>query len=348
MAILDIDNLLEPVSEESPCGSNLEYDDLYTSFEQAARGKAEQQYGDTIIPAEEPDWPEVRRLGRDLITRTKDLRVGCMLARGLLETEGLVGLAEALALVRGYLERYWTNVHPQLDPEDNYDPTLRVNTISSLSDHATMIQSLRVTPMVKSRAIGIFSLRDLAIAKGEAPAAPGEEPPKQSTIEAAFMDCDLDQLKSDTAAVRQGLEHAESIESLVTEQVGAAKAASLENLRDALRELLATMNGYLSRRDVSVSDGSPADQESATAGLGPASPGRLSGEVHSREDVIMALDRICQYYDRYEPSSPLPLLLRRAKRLASKSFLEIVRDLTPDAVGQIVALGGVDENESGE
>jgi type VI secretion system protein ImpA len=57
--------------------------------------------------------------------------------------------------------------------------------------------------------------------------------------------------------------------------------------------------------------------------------------------VIRALDKICDYYKRYEPSSPVPLFLNRAKRLASKSFLEILRDLTPDALNQALAIGGI-------
>jgi hypothetical protein len=39
-------------------------------------------------------------------------------------------------------------------------------------------------------------------------------------------------------------------------------------------------------------------------------------------------------------------LLRRAKRLASKSFLEIVKDLSPSAVEQIEALSGLDHTDS--
>jgi type VI secretion system protein ImpA len=349
MAILDVETLLAPISEQEPCGPNLEYDDVFTSFEQAARGKAEQQYGDTIIPAEEPDWREVRRLGRDLVTRTKDLRIGCMLARGLLETDGFSGFAEALALVRGYLERYWTAMHPRLDPEDDNDPTLRVNTISSLTDQATTIRTLRMRPMVSARAIGQFSLRDMAVATGEIPASPGEEPPKQSTIEAAFLECDLDQLKSETAAVRECLACAESIEAVVTDQVGAANAVSMEGLRTTLQEMLVVMDEYVSRREP-VSEDATGGQ-GGTPGVatdGAPSAGRLSGEVRSRQDVLTALDRICQYYERNEPSSPVPLLLKRAKRLASKNFLEIVRDLTPDAVSQIEALGGVGSEDSEE
>ncbi len=67
---------------------------------------------------------------------------------------------------------------------------------------------------------------------------------------------------------------------------------------------------------------------------------RLDGRIVTREDAIKALDRVCEYYERNEPSSPLPLLIRRAQRLASKSFLDIIRDLAPDAVSQAEAWGG--------
>ena len=57
-------------------------------------------------------------------------------------------------------------------------------------------------------------------------------------------------------------------------------------------------------------------------------------EVTTRADALRLLELACQYYRRYEPSSPLPLLLERALRLAEKNFLEILRDLAPDGVMQ--------------
>jgi len=346
MAILDVDRLLEPVSDDSPCGPNLEYDDSYAAFERAARGKAEQQYGETIIPAEAPDWIEVRRLGTALVERTKDLRVACQLARGVLETEGLADFAACLALVRGYVERYWPTVHPQLDPDDANDPTLRVNTVASLSNHSTTVRSLRAAPIVALRGLGSFSLRDLGAATGDVQPGPNEEPPKLATIEAAFAGCPLDELKSNTDSVSQCLEHVEAIDSTLTEQVGSARAVGFDDLRTTLLELRQVLTTHLARRDSSAAvdgeDGQAADQTAAAPGQPSA---RATGEIRSREDVVAALDRICQYYNRYEPSSPLPLLLNRAKRLASKSFLEIVKDLTPDAVSEIQKLSGVSEDE---
>ena len=345
MATLDVESLLQPFSDEAPSGPNLEYDGAFIAFEQASRGKAEQQYGDTIIPAEEPNWLEVRQMGMELVTRTKDLRVVCVLARALLLTEGFTAFEESLALVQGYLERFWPSVHPQLDPDDDNDPAVRVNTLSSLTDQSTTIKTLRSVPMVSSRMLGNFSLRHLNIAKGEVPPPADEEPPTLAAIEAAFNECDLEQLRGNTNALRLSIEHSDAIESALTQQVGAARAVSLDGLRHTLREIYVVLEEHLSRRDAALQPEQAEDEAGvATDGATPArSPaGRLTGEVHSREDVIKAIDKICQYYDRHEPSSPLPLLLKRAKRLASKSFIEIVQDLSPDAVAQIQALGGVD------
>jgi type VI secretion system protein ImpA len=67
-----------------------------------------------------------------------------------------------------------------------------------------------------------------------------------------------------------------------------------------------------------------------------------SGEVSSREDVIRLLDKACEYFKRNEPSSPVPLLLQRAKRLVSKDFLGIVQDLAPGGVAEVRSIGGLD------
>ncbi|MDL2354005.1 MAG: type VI secretion system protein TssA, partial [Pseudomonadota bacterium] len=71
-----------------------------------------------------------------------------------------------------------------------------------------------------------------------------------------------------------------------------------------------------------------------------AGGGAISGEIDSRADVVRMLDKILAYYARCEPSSPVPMLLERAKRLAPKSFFEIMEDLAPDSVGQVALIRG--------
>jgi type VI secretion system protein ImpA len=66
----------------------------------------------------------------------------------------------------------------------------------------------------------------------------------------------------------------------------------------------------------------------------------INGTIQSRQDVIRLLDQICEYYARTEPSSPLPLLLRRARRLAEMDFLQIVDELTPAMRAQLEPIVG--------
>jgi type VI secretion system protein ImpA len=140
------------------------------------------------------------------------------------------------------------------------------------------------------------------------------------------------------------IEHVQKIESEVTTQVGAASAASLLPLVAVLKDAEKILTPQLARRGVSPGGKAEAKEEAVaaagTAAAGPAAGFAVDGEIGSRDDVIRVLDRICEYYERHEPSSPLPMLLRRAKRLATMSFLDILRELAPDGVAQAEALGG--------
>ena len=70
----------------------------------------------------------------------------------------------------------------------------------------------------------------------------------------------------------------------------------------------------------------------------------IAGEIRSREDAVRALDLVCRYLERHEPSNPAPLFIRRAQRLMTKNFLEIVKDLLPDSLSNLEQLAG----ETGE
>jgi type VI secretion system protein ImpA len=53
---------------------------------------------------------------------------------------------------------------------------------------------------------------------------------------------------------------------------------------------------------------------------------------------------VCEYYRRYEPSSPVPLLLERAQKLFPLDFFEIVNNLAPDSLSQIQLIVGKRED----
>ena len=345
MGVIDVDKLLEPISDDSPCGEDLEYDPSFIEMNQAAEAKAEQQMGDSVIEAQPANWKGVRKLAEELLGRTKDLRVGMALTQALTHMAGPLGVRDGLALLVGLIEKHWDHVHPALDPDDDNDPTMRVNVLITLVDMEGMIRPLRMTPIVDSKAMGRFSLRDIMIARGELVASGGAEAPDMAVIDAAFMDASLDDLQANAEALAESAELAKKLENVLTEKVGSTQAPDLSDLPSVLGEVRDEMVSQLSRRGVSA-EGSGAG-EGAAAGGAPAgapagAPGAapIAGEVNTREDVIRVLDKACLYYERHEPSSPVPLLLKRAKRLVSKDFMEILRDLAPDGVDQAEKISG--------
>jgi type VI secretion system protein ImpA len=318
----------------------------------AAEGQLEQRMGDSVKPAVDPDWRRTRALALGLLSRTKDLRVSVMLVRALLHTDGLLGMRDGLTLTRRLVTEFWDSLHPQLDPEDDNDPTERVNALLDLCGRETFLMPLRGTPLVHSRIFGPVSLRDVEIAEGKTP-PPVESatpPMDMANITAAFLDCDLGKLRDTASALAIALDSSKAIEAIVTDRVGATQAPDLGPLSNLLSEGSTLIQARLNERNDQPPDAvTPAEtaapaEEASTPTEAPAAPPaqRITGEITSREDVVRMLDKLCDYYAQSEPSSPVPLLLQRARRLATKDFLDIVRDLAPDAIPQIETIRGPD------
>ncbi|HWW69918.1 MAG TPA: type VI secretion system protein TssA, partial [Duganella sp.] len=65
------------------------------------------------------------------------------------------------------------------------------------------------------------------------------------------------------------------------------------------------------------------------------------GAIANRAAVTRMLDTACAWYAAHEPASPVPLLLRRARKLVDMSFIELLQDLAPDGLGQLAQVSGV-------
>ncbi len=324
--------LLRPLPG-SPCGLDLEYDADFLELERLIQGKPQQQMGGAVVPGEEPAWNLVLDKAMALFARTKDLRVALSLARARLP-HGFAGLREGLELVHGLVEQHWDQVFPLLDPADGCDPTFRLNIISGLCDAATFTDRVRGLPLVSSRSFGRFSLRDVAVASGESAPLPGATAPQASAVEGAFSTCAVEDLQATESEIGGALNHLLALEKALATRIGQVKGPDFSPLTRLLQQAHKVVSGHLARRGA-------VSSLSAERPL-PDAPCPTDDAVSSRDDVVRLLDRLCAYYDGHEPASPLPLLLRRCKRLVSASFFDIVRDLAPAGLPQVETLRGKD------
>lgn len=340
MSSVTIEDLLKEVSADAPCGSNLEYDPEYLELLRLSQGTPERQMGATIIPAEEPNWRDVRDRCRQLFNRTKDLAIAVKLCESLVRLEGIDGIRDGLRVIATLLDSRWEQVFPLLDPEDANDPTARLTILGALADAEHFVPQVRAVPLTDSLA-GKYGLREIGWSKGQGAPPAGMEAPKPEIIQAAFRDTPQDKLASVAQAADEALGNLKACDDRLTALLGVGRGVNFEPLMRALRDVAAEVRSHLPGQSPGTGGTGASDGRGAASPVGAARSG--SGDIQTPDDVRAAIDRICGYYERYEPSSPLPLLLRRAQRLVGKSFLEIMKDVSPDGVGQVRNLAGITE-----
>jgi type VI secretion system protein ImpA len=341
--LVALEELLQPITEAMPCGEDLSYEVDFQALETMLRGTPETQFSD----AKPPEWKQVRSSCLELLARSKDLRIALILMVAGLELDGIAGFNESLVFVRSLLERYWLDLHPQLDPAENNDPLQRMNLIASIAmpmgsfgDDFQILERLRAAPLCDSIQMGSYNFSDILNAE-TITTADEKMKPDLAQIEAAFRDSKPDQLSRLNQAISESIDSVEIIDALLTNTVGAKNAPDLTRLSTELASIQKRITAYLPVTETPLSsEENPGPTETAPPpGVAPLSVGGIA----SRDDVIRTLQRICQYYAQAEPSSPVPLLLRRASRLAEMDFIQIIKEMAPESIGEIYRIAGEKE-----
>jgi type VI secretion system protein ImpA len=337
MSHLPVDQLLAPLGEDTPCGDDLEYDAAFMALDEAARGKPEQQFGDTLIAAQEPDWREVFEESLALAHRTRDLRIAVLLARSGARLHGIEAYGDALTLIAGLLEQQWAHVYPLLDADDGNDPTMRMNALAPLVDPDTGVADLRSAAVIGGRTP--VTVRQIELASGKVDARGDESVPSQAGMVQAIKGTEsqapglIEQLKQPLMALKR-------IEAAIADQIGSAEGPDLKPLIAIARWLNAAADQAAGGEEAATDDSDEQASDDGTPG-----PSSTPGAIRTRDDAIRTLERVCLWIEHNEPTNPAPLLIRRAQRLMGKTFLEIMRDMAPESLAAIAIIAGDPDSE---
>lgn len=341
--MINVEDLLKPVADDKPTGEDFTYHPDFQKMEDLARGKPETQFS----AAEEPVWKDVKDAAMDVLRQSKHLHAGVVLTRSLLKIGGLEGFRDGLSVLRGITERYWPELYPKLDPDDNNDPTERLNTLNSLASSKFCLD-LQQAVLCKSPSFGPITFQQYLIAQDQAkPAAEGEDRTPSTAeldkVTAAFREAGPDAAKATLDLVQQSIAEAQGIDKFIDSTLGAGSGVNFETLKDVLNKMKRTVEPFSANGSGEAE--LPAGAETSEGSDGPpaagaARRGGAPGSIQSGADVVKYLDLICAYYERNEPSSPVPLILKRAKGLVNKDFTTIMADLTPEALAQLQIITG--------
>ncbi|AUC56125.1 hypothetical protein CDO87_22785 (plasmid) [Sagittula sp. P11] len=349
---MDLEKLLQPISEDAPCGPDLEpegdpqFDEAY--FDRMGelpefyyRPGVEKPDGsmtpDNMFDPKSVSFRDEIKLIDPVLERSKDLRLVVLRAQWAILSGNLAKFTESVAWVAGLLETFDADVHPT----DSGD---RRSTINDLNDNTSVVQPLYFTPLTPT---GDATLRRLKVARGELTALQSEEDIEQAPI--------LDALSSAGNAkhVEKTLETLVELRDAMNRIKAACESSSTAKFSPDFSRFGPTITEMIeaitnSRSDLAsvaqveepVAEGGD-DDEGRSEGSGSGGPAFSAAaaaakgggaEVVSHLHAKRLLQACEAYYRTYEPSSATLLLVTQARSLIGKPLLEALETLLPDNV----------------
>ncbi len=376
--MIELAQWLAPLDGENPSGEDLRNDARFHDLERILEPQVKVVYDDRNKPTTQVstpiDWNTVLARAAELRTHGRDLRLLVVVTRALANEEGLAGLAEGLTLIARSFDAYWDNMHPMLRAGPPRDAALRrINALLDLQNSQSgVLSDLRQRTMFMSPGIGAISGRDLEQACLDdrvmlQEAASGLNAAEKAVLSKAHeqligrvrtaMAAFADRSATDLAALVEAARAARS----AMDQLDVVVNARLETVGPAIPEL----SRFIDRVLASVERVQPAKvnaeqavhQATAPAAAAPLPNGHaadfpssmsvagLPDRITSRDDVVKCLDLVVAFYDRTEPSSPIPHLARRVRRMVHMDFVELMEDLAPSGLKEFRLLAGMQDKD---
>ncbi len=333
----DLETLLSPVSDDAPVGPDLSYDDGRIQIE----SEFESSFSDQSERSADTNWSSVIGAIENQCSQTKDIWLAIYLMRAGAFAGQLETVEKGAGLLAGLLDRYWEQVHPQLD---EYGLQGRVGPCLSLCGIPEFIGPLRRMAIVTHPRLGTYSSADL-----ERFASEGSDADGYGMFRAAIADMAQD----DIVAI---LDRLDGIAASLTAVDGVftmhadGEGPSLGPCHDAVAQIRKALAVYGPQPEAASDDADAGFHDGGVSQAPASGGGGRPGRVDSREDVIAAIDSIADYYRRREPSSPVPLVLQRARQWVALDFLAILEDIVPDSVsaaGSVLSYRAGDAASSG-
>ncbi|SUA64600.1 Uncharacterized protein conserved in bacteria [Oligella urethralis] len=335
------------------CGENLEYSQEFLALTRSLEYKPEQQFGDTIIEAESPEWNQAERQALALCAKTCDVRVLEMLVRTWAAQHGLPGYANGLEIVFKAISAFWDGIHPPLVEDDGYeDPLPRINALNALVTVDGVLGILRSAPIL-SGTYGQLSLREAEqVIDGSKTDFPGGRGRLAEMLSQAKItdEAEINALYQAHSWLRQ-------IEELVLDKLGHEWRPEFNQ---ALQLFDVIMNVVGNPQPAST-EASSAPEESSSAQHAGESSHQVSQlskveaikevswkevSISTRADAILALEKVCSYFEVHEPSHPAPFLIRRVQQTIPLNFYDMIKNLVPGSHEQFdIWLAKTEDND---
>ncbi len=373
--MVEIASYAAPLSDDRPCGESAAGTPAMVAMDAVLTPERPRMIGGDAAPPDPAEaykralerWREAGAQAERVLAASRDLKAAAILSVSMLYTDGVEAFGDGVELVRGYLDRYWDEVHPAL--EADFDPYPRRNAFEAffLSD---AVDGLRRAPLARDPKLGgVATLEQIELASSRAAGAAEAARAAARALDAAAISGDDAAALADRAAAakraRDGFAALEETWSAkmsalaAWSQTDAGRAArgvdfdvelSFAPLTSMLDEIVETLSARDGRAAVganglahAASSAGLSNGDGKTAmGVGSShspvstqAPTSAPGAIATRDDAVAALSAVAAWFRANEPSSPVAAIVERASRLVAKSFVEILEDLGANGIEEL-------------
>lgn len=332
---------LPPVSEDDPCGPDLDIagDADFLNYLADMEGRLPTAY--FSFDPKTFDFDKAFADGLALLDRSQDVRLLVLMAKLAILRRDLDGFVLWLRRLAFLLSERWDSVNPkgEDDGDGGRDFLGRMAPLYTLDDTPVVILPLQHAPLVMTPREGPVTYRSVLVATGEVNAREKEKGPDNATIEATLLNCEFDDLAAVHAKFASLKTALADIRNASTANAGFDQAVRLEALPRLVDRILAYLQAAVVRRnpDAAVAE-EAAGEDTRQAPASTGTSGRQ--EVRTRADADAMLSAALDYFLRNEPSSPAVLLIEQSRALLGKNIFEVMQLMVPShADSARVAIG---------
>lgn len=357
--VIELEELLQPISEENPSGESLRYSGIYDEIAEARRADKDVPMGDWQYELKTADYRRVIELATDALkNKTKDLQIAAWFSESLTKQFGFAGLRDSLKLVAGLQENFWETLFPEIDEGDMEG---RANAIEWLDRETSMM--IKRAPITAGEILSfydfeeskLFDIPDNTDTLDSNDQERYSELRQQAETENRITGARWRKAKSQTRRafceetafiVDECWTEFENLNRVMEEKFDPKQLPGLNNLKKTLDDIKTQVKKLLDEKRVEEPDAADefsdesnedfsAQENHSEDGTPAVRAGK--GAISSRQDALKRLTEVAEYFRRTEPHSPVSYLVSRAVKWGNMPLEQWLQDVIKDdsVIGQL-------------
>lgn len=351
--VIDLEAIMQPISEENPAGESMRYSGLYDEITEARRADMDVAQGEWQTDLKIADFRKVIQLAVPALTsQTKDLQIAAYLTEALVNQHQFAGLRDSLKLMSGLQENFWETMFPEVDEGDM---EARANAISFMDTQTSFaIKEAKITQgdgydfldwedskkFVFPDNIDVLDTVDQQ--RYQALRAQAEKE-KRVTDELWKKAISLSRrafYEDLILIIAECWTEYKEINRIIEERFDVRQMPGLSNLKKALEEVQTQVNILLTlKREEEPDEADEADSEEeqivsedGTIIAGTSGIAGSSGAIQGRADALKRLTQLADFFRKTEPHSPISYLVGRAVKWGNMPLETWLQDVIKDDV----------------